>query len=677
MASSQRPWIFAASATVLAAMAIPGAFAANDPAAQDLFAMSLEQLTKVQVSSVSRHDEPLLDTPAAVFVITRDDIRRSGATSIPEVLRMVPGVEVAQIDANKWAVSARGFNNRFANKMLVMIDNRTVYNQLYSGVFWDQTDVSLDDVERIEVVRGPGATLWGANAVNGVINIVTRPATQTQGTELVAEAGRIDQQTVARYGGRLGDSAAWRIYGKYLHRNPLVATDGSSVEDTADIERAGIRLDWSLPSRNAVTLQGDLYDNAEQQRVNFDYDSTASSLSAVHAAGGFASARWEHTRSASSSTVFQAYLRQDRRAEIGGFVHMRSFDLDLQDRRALGTRQNLVWGAGYRSTSDTTAAAHPLFQHRDHIVNLSSAFLQDEITVLPGRLVFTAGGKLLWNTYSHFEYQPSLRLLWKPTSTQALWASESRAVRTPSDLDRDDRLAFSAGLVQGLPLDILITGNPRFSSEILHASEAGYRRQFGKSLSLDLAGFINHYSSLGGTAIAAPQLTFAPALALLISSTYVNALSSDSQGGEASLLWNPVTSLRFEGSYAWMQNRFDNHGNPAIVPLNNQDWATPRNAFDLRGFWSPVPKWTVGAILNGNSSTSSSMGIAVNNPSAFLVPAYARLDLRLARTLGENLNLSAGATNLLDSHHPEFPSIDYAVASRIPRSAWVRLQWTH
>jgi iron complex outermembrane receptor protein len=277
-------WILAASALLLASATAPPAIAAKKPGTQDLFSMSLEQLTNVQVSSVSRHDEPLFDTPAAVFVITHDDIRRSGATSIPEVLRMVPGVEVAQIDANKWAVSARGFNNRFANKMLVMIDNRTVYNQLYSGVFWDQTDVLLEDVERIEIVRGPGATLWGANAVNGVINIVTRTASQSQGTDLVAEAGRIDQQTAARYGGHLSDSAAFRIYGKYLHRNALETADGQSAGDTAHIERAGFRLDWTLPARNALSFQGDLYDNAEQQRVNFDFASTGSTPNPVHAA---------------------------------------------------------------------------------------------------------------------------------------------------------------------------------------------------------------------------------------------------------------------------------------------------------------------------------------------------------------------------------------------------------
>jgi iron complex outermembrane receptor protein len=672
-ASSAAAWAIVLCGSLIG----PAVGVAQLSSGSDLFALSLEQLSRVEVSSVSRHDQPLFDTPAAVFVITRDDIRRSGATSIPEVLRMVPGVQVAQIDANKWAVSARGFNNRFANKMLVMIDNRTVYNQLYSGVFWDQADVLLEDVERIEIVRGPGATLWGANAVNGVINIVTRKAQDTQGAMVVAEGGRIDLEGIARYGGHLGSSADYRVYGKYLHRNALLASDGLSAGDEANIERAGVRLDWSPRFRDNITLQGDLYDNGEKQRENFDFASTAFTLDPVHGAGGFASARWEHNRSASSSTVLQAYLRQDRRSEIGSFDHMHSFDLDLQDSRALGSRHNLVWGAGYRWTSDATGAAHPVFLHPDHLVNLSSAFLQDQFALLPGRLELTAGGKLLWNTYSHFEYQPSLRVLWKPTSTQAFWAAVSRAVRTPSDIERDDCFALSNGSEQGLPITVLLTGNPRFGSEVVHAFEAGYRRQFHRNLSLDFAGFVNHYSSLGGTSVGAPSVAFTPTPAILVPATYVNAVSSGSQGVEASLLWSPASAFHFQSSYAWMQNRFDNHGGPNVLTIYNQDWATPRNAFDLRGFWTPLPRWTLGAILNGNSAISSSASLVSNSPSAVAVPAHTRLDLRLTRALAENLDLSAGATNLLQPRHLEFFSVDYVVASQIPRSAWIRLQWTH
>ncbi len=355
---------------------------------------------------------------------------------------------------------------------------------------------------------------------------------------------------------------------------------------------------------------------------------------------------------------------------------MHSFDLNLQDSRALGSRHSLVWGAGYRWTSDATGAAHPVFLHPDHLVNLSSAFLQDEIALLP-RLKLTVGGKVLWNTYSHFEYQPSLRLFWKPAPTQAFWAAVSRAVRTPSDIERDDRFALANGSEQGLPIIVLLTGNPRFGSEVVHAFEAGYRRQFHRNLSLDFAGFVNHYSSLGGTSVGAPSVVFTPTPAVLVPATYVNAVSSASQGVEASLLWSPVSTFHFQSSYAWMQNRFDNHGGPNVLTIYNQDWATPRNTFDLRGFWTPLPQWTVGAILNGNSAISSSASLVSNSPSAVAVPAHTRLDLRLTRALTENLNLSAGTTNLLQARHPEFFSVDYVVASQIPRSAWIRLQWTH
>lgn len=675
MTAEKGDWRIAASvAGILIGIAMPAAWGSNSPESSDLFTLSLEQLTQVQVSSVSRHDQPLFDTAAAVFVVTRDDIRRSGATSVPEVLRMVPGLEVAQIDANKWAVSARGFNNRFADKMLVMIDNRSVYNQLYSGVFWDQTDVLLEDVERIEVVRGPGATLWGANAVNGVINIVTLKARDSHGAMVVADGGRMDQGVVAHFGGTWGSTADYRVYGKYLHRSPLLAQDGSSSEDAGAEGRAGVRLDWKASGKNLFSFQGELYSDPEQQRVDFDYASTAFSLNQVHGAGGFAAARWDRQRNGSSGTAFQAYYSEDRRMEIGQFVHLRSIDLDLQDHRSLGTRSDVVWGAGYRWTSDSTGGAQSMFLHPEHRTQLSSGFLQDQLTLVPQTLALTAGTKLLWNTYSHFEYQPSLRLLFRPTPTQSVWASISRAVRTPSDLDRDDRLEFSDGMVGKLPMEILITGNPRFGSEILRAWEAGYRRQMSKAFSLDLAGFANHYSSLQGTLLGAPTPVRKPTPEILVPCTYLNALSSDAQGTEAALTWTPSTELRVQGSYTWMQNRFDNHGNSAVVPLSGEDWTTPRNTFDVRSFWSPVPNWTLGAIVNGNSAINSSMGALVHNPSGYRIAGHTRLDLRAARRIGESGEFSVGGTNLLQHDHAEFIS-DYAMHSQIPRSAYVRLEW--
>jgi iron complex outermembrane receptor protein len=316
-----------------------------------------------------------------------------------------------------------------------------------------------------------------------------------------------------------------------------------------------------------------------------------------------------------------------------------------------------------------------MFLHPGHVGELYSAFLQDEMTLMPGKLVLTAGTKLLWNTYSHFEYQPSARLLWKAASTRTLWASISRAVRTPSDLDRDDRLQFSDGVVDKLPLEVLITGNPRFGSEILRAYEGGYRQRMGKTFSVDLAGFVNHYSSLGATLCSTPYFVKVPAPTIIQPCTYVNGVSSNAQGAEAAVTWTPVAAVQLQGSYTWMQNRFDNHGNSAELPLNNEDWTTPRNSFDVRGFWSPAPKWTLGAIVNGNSAAAAALGTAVANPSAYLIPGHTRLDLRLARKIGENTTLSAGGANLLQHDHMEFHS-DYAVHSQIPRSAYIRLQWT-
>lgn len=635
----------------------------------DLSLLSLEQLTHLDVNTVSRREQKLFETPAAVYVITRDDILRSGATSIPEVLRMVPGLEVAQIDANTWAVSARGFNSRFANKMLIMIDNRSIYNPVYSGTLWDQNDLFLEDIERIEVVRGPGGTMWGANAVNGVINIVTMKARDTQGGLVVSEASRLDQGAGMRWGSSWNSDASYRAYAKYVHRNSLLAYDGSSARDGGSSERIGGRLDWKRPGNNLLSFQGALFRNPEQQRIDFGYSPTSFCLSPVYGAGGYLMGRWERGRG-SSDTAIQAYYSDDRRYEIGMNLDMQIADLDFQHHLLAGSRNDVVWGGGFRWTSDHTSGAHTYFAHADHVVNLSSTFIQDSLTLLPGTLVLTAGTKVQWNTYTHVEVQPGGRLLWTPSPAQTVWVAVSRAVRTPSDQDRDVDFLYPLGESGGLPLEGLILGNPRLASEVLLAYEGGYRHRFGNQLAIDAAGFANHYTDLEATSVGTPYLALAPSPNLVLPFLYVNGFSAYSQGGEGSLTWTPARALHFQASYAWMQARLLSHGKATVEPSGGQDWSTPRQTLDARGFWTLAPNWSLNAVIDGNTTVPSLLPV----PQA-VIPGHLRADLRLVRHLGEAAELSAGATNLLHAKHAEFYPEDYTLNSYIPRSVYVGLRW--
>jgi len=645
--------------------------AANGQSAPDadLSSLSLEQLTHLEVNTVSRREQKLFETPAAAFVITREEILRSGAASVPELLRMVPGMEVAQIDANTWAVSARGFNSRFANKMLIMIDNRSVYNPVFSGTLWDQNDLPIDDIERIEVVRGPGGTMWGANAVNGVINIVTRRTQDTQGALATGEGARVEQGGTVRWGACWSQSACYRVDTMALHRSALLAADGSSAQDTGSTERVSGRLDWNRSTRDQFTFEGGLFRNPEQQRIDFGYSLSDFTVSPVYGAGGFLMGRWGHN-SGSSDTALEAYYSDDRRFEIGMNLNMQIADLDFQHHWIAGARNDVVWGGGYRWTSDEAGGQQTYFAHSGHIVNLFSTFAQDSVTLVPATLILTAGTKLQWNSYTHFEVQPGARLAWTPAATDTVWAACSRAVRTPSDQDRDVDFLYPLGIADGLPLNGLILGNPGLASEVVLANEAGYRHRFGERLSLDLAGFVNHYTDLEATRVGTPYLVLAPAPSVVEPFFYVNGFTAGTQGSEAAVAWTPARSLQFQASYAWMQGRLVSHGDVSVEPSGGQDWSTPRNTLDVRGFFNLPHYWSLSAALDANSTVPSLLPV----PEA-IIPEHARVDLRLSRSIGERASVSAGVTNLQHASHAEFYPEDYTMNSYIPRSFYAGLRW--
>ncbi len=473
-------------------------------AAQDFTQLSLEELMMVEVSTVGKRRQTLSETPAAIYVLTQEEIRRSGATSIPEALRRVPGLNVAQLNSSQWAISSRGFNGLFANKVLVLIDGRNVYSPLFAGVNWDVQDMLLEDVERIEVIRGPGATLWGANATNGVINIITKRAEDTQGGLLTGGSGSVEKGFGGvRYGGQIGQQAFYRVYGKYFNRDGLTRLDGREGADDWDSLRGGFRMDWAPAGGDSLTLQGDIYDTDAGATQDFatispPFLSTADERRELN--GGYLLGRWQRNYSATSTTQLQLYYdRAERKQLLLGEVR-NNFDLDFQHQFSWGERHNFVWGTRYRRIKDDIQNSFVLtFSPNERVDHLFSGFVEDQIELLPNRLSLSIGSKFEENDSTGFEIQPSVRLAWTPNLRQTGWAAVTRAVRTPNRFIEDARVRLAVIPNPQGPLTILsLLGNRDVESENILAYELGYRYQPTPDVSLDVAPFTT------STAISAP-----------------------------------------------------------------------------------------------------------------------------------------------------------------------------
>src|SRR3989449_8795866 len=442
--------------------------------------LSIEQLMTFEVTSVSKRPERLAQTASAIQLITAQDIRRSGASSLPEALRLAANLQVAQVDSRQWAISARGFNGTTANKLLVLIDGRTVYTPLFSGVFWDVEEVPLADIDRIEVISGPGATLWGANAVNGVINVITKDAKDTRGL-LLSGGGGSEQRGfgTVRYGGPLGSTVRARIYGRGFDRASTLLPSGQDAADGWPLWQGGCRMDWDAASVNRVTLQGDLYDGRIGQLTAGD----------VGVSGGNVVAKWSHTISEGSSLAAQLYYDRTHRHIPGTFGEdLDTYDVDVQHAARLGARQDVVWGLGYRLINDRVANSSMLaFLPPGVARQWFSGFVQDEIALVPNRLHVALGTKIEHNDYVGFEVQPSGRVNWRPNPSGTLWAAVSRALRSPSRIDRE--------LFAPAQPPYFLAGGPGFHSEEELAYELGYRHQRG-ALALSVATFYSRYHGL-------------------------------------------------------------------------------------------------------------------------------------------------------------------------------------
>ncbi len=623
----------------------------------ELKRLNVEDLMNVEVTSVSRHPEKLLAAASAIQVITQEDIRRSGATSIPEALRLADNLQVAQKNSHDWAISARGFNTELGNKLLVMIDGRTVYTPLYSGVFWDVQDYLLEDIDRIEVISGPGGALWGANAVNGVINIITKSAADTQG--LYAEAGGGSQpQDFAgvRYGGALAPGTLFRVYGKYFDRDSEILANGNSGSDAWRQGRGGFRVDSERSAQDRLTVQGDFYGGREEMQTR----------GTSHVSGDNILGRWSHDLSEQSDLSLQAYFDQTHLTDPiaplafsgqqyapAGTLHddLDTYDVDFQHRFRLGPANRIVWGLGFRRTRDVVgnAPAVAFFPAvLDH--NLYSAFVQDEI-LLRKNLSFTLGTKLEHNDYTGFEVEPDARLSWNVSSDQALWAAISRAVRTPSRIDRD--LSEAAP-----PYLVVLKGGPNFKSETVIAYELGYRAQLNSRFTASISSFYNEYDDVRSASIT--PITFFPFY-------FANNVAGHTAGLEFSGNYQVLDGWSLHAGYTLLEEHL--HVKPGQFDFNNarNEIADPKHQFSLRSSLNLPGRVELDAGLRWVDTLHNDTGT---------VPSYFELDTHLAWHAGDRLELSIVGQNLLHNHHPEYGLPD-PTRVEIQRSVYGRLAWRY
>jgi iron complex outermembrane receptor protein len=637
----------------------------------------LEELMTVEVTSVSKKEQTLFEAPAAIYVITQEDIRRSGATSIPEALRMVPGVQVARIDANKWAISARGFNNEFANKLLVLIDGRSVYTPSYAGVFWDVQDTLLEDIDRIEVIRGPGGTLWGANAVNGVINIITKHTRDTQGGLVTATGGKEERGIGGvRYGARLADGLYARAYGKYLNRDEFATASGSPAADDWNVGRGGFRLDWDAAARDAVTVQGDIYRGDVGQITTRNSLSPPFNLATAEkdtVAGGNLLGRWRHNFSARSNLSLQLYYDRTERSELGAKEFRDTVDLDLQHRFQLAEWNEMVWGIGYRFTNDQVRNSFDFSFTPDHRgLSLASTFLQDEITIVPDRFRVIFGSKFEHNDFTGFEVQPSGRILWTPRLRHTFWAAVSRAVRTPSRTDSD--VSFNLGVIPALnqPTTVVsVFGNHDFKSETLLAYELGYRAEPLPQVFLDVAAFYNQYDRLQTQEPEAPFPEALPAPAhWVLPFRFANNMDGESYGVEVATSWNVASWCKLSGGYTWLNERLHAHSASGAPDATAQAGNDPHNQLNARVSFNLPANIELDAGIYYVDHLLYAFG-----PSRLRVPSYIRPDLRLGWHPSERLELSVTVQDLLDDHHAEFGAFISPEPIEVQRAIFGQVRW--
>ena len=605
--------------------------------------LSLEQLGEIEVVTASKQPVQVNKTPAAIYVITQEDIRRSGATSLPEALRLAPGVEVARIDSVKWSIGIRGFGSRLSRAVLVLLDGRTVYSPLFHGVYWEVQDTLMEDIERIEVIRGPGGTIWGANAVNGVINIITKKAKDTLGE--LASGGGGDLNHVlgeARYGGKQGD-VDYRAYAKGTSVGSEYHADGNNFDGWSR-EQGGFRADWTPDSRDTATLQGDIYDSrmGESNRITsltppFSFISNQ----VADLSGGNVIASWDRTLGDGSGFHLETYYDRFNREQSTQAEFRDTFDLDFVRYFKLKKTQ-FTWGVGARISIGRVPEVVPTYTFNPfrRTDQLYSAFVQDEIPIMGDRLSLTVGTKILHSAFAGFDFEPSARLLYAPSAKTSFWGAATRAVRTPSDIEED---LTNITLRSSNPLAFNVTtGDTQFMSEVLIGYEAGYRHLFAKQVSLDVAAFRNYYSHLSSLEAGVPYFDDSgPYPHFVYPFVNGNGIKGTTTGFEIIANWKPAPWWRIQPSYAYLDMSMGSSTDPATV--NSLEGSSPRHEVMVQSYLD-LP----------HNLEFSQIYRYVSNLPAQLVGAYQTVDARVAWHLNRQLEFSVTGQNLLQPHHPEF-----------------------
>ena len=647
----------------------------------DLSTLPLESLMDLKVTSVSKKSQHLTEAAAAVFVITQEDIRRSGVTNIPDALRMVPGIQVARIDSSKWAVSARGFNGRFSNKLLVLKDGRSIYTPFFLGVYWEAQDTVLEDIDRIEVIRGPGASLWGANAVNGVINIITKSSEHTTGLLASAGGGNYEHGfATLRYGGQLLPSTTYRIYGKHFERDNFVDAIGNNTHDAWYNSLAGFRIDSSPSASNNFTLQGDYYSGKLNETYKLyqlpanappPYDYLVPSRTDI--TGSNLIFRWQNKLSDSSSFTLQAYYDHDERNMLIMPQTFDNFDIDFQHRFTLGSMQDIVWGAGYRFGNIKLISSSTLaFPERSNQTNLYSTFIHDEIALIPNKLALILGSRLEHNDTTGFEFQPNGRLIWMPNPQNSLWAAVSRAVRTPTIGDQQIIYRYRSlppatpPNTLPVPLRLEILGSTEMRSEEVIAYELGVRSEITTRLSIDLATFYNDYRNLR---VLKPGQPYAEPTNAVQPYILSNDMHGYAYGAEAAVEWTPLDWWRLRGAYTFEKLYMYLDGTSTDqVNKGNATGDTPRQQLSLRSGMD------LGKGINLDLWLRTMERIKWIDSQS--MPGYTTMDARISWKPQKDLEIALVGQNLFHDHRPEFiPEYVNTIPSETVRSYYAMITW--
>ncbi len=639
--------------------------------------MTLEELMDIKISSVSKKEEILFNSAAAISLITQEDIRRSGATSLPEILRTIPGMEVAQIDANKWAITTRGFNEIFSKKLLVLIDGRSVYNPAFAGVFWDVQDTLLEDIDRIEVIRGPGNTLWGANASNGVVNIITKDAIKTQGILLSGGSGTQEEGfSNFRYGDKLNEKAHYRVYGKVFKRDDYVDAQGNDTKDDWKAIRGGFRVDWDNFDSNIFTIQGDIYSGKSGVSIRRDDNKIMvspffeNSVEDATVSGANILARWNRVNEDQSDIQLQFYYDRFKRMESTLTQTFDTVDLDFQHRFRLDENKDIIWGFGQRVVADNFRNSFTLsFTPASEINFNTSGFIQSEIGFLDKRLTLILGSKFSYNSFTEFEAQPNARLRWTPNKKNTVWTAISHVVRTPDRVEDSSRVNISAFRVDGAPNMVAFFGSDKVDAENLTALEIGYRFQPNEKLYFDITGFLNFYDHLITAETQTAFFETAPSPShIVIPQVIGNNLSGETFGIEFLSQWDATDWWRFKAWISWLE-----------IQLRNEIGSTDTSAEMVAEGQSPQYQFFAQSQFNLPHGFEFDQTLRFSDKLKNLnIPSYMRLDLRIGYHPQENIEISLVGQNLLDPRHPEFSAETTGIVpSEVPRSFYGKLTWRH